>query len=137
LGKHPESLGASTTTGGCLSQIKSLDSHPDRLSARPLKRIKNPGGYLFRVGQSRTRQHKEPPLFVRQDWHEPWIEPALGKALAQLSEQQRLAVVLVHAFDWTMRDVGDLTGTKVPTVQTHLNRGLARLRTYLEVDEHA
>ena len=102
-----------------------------------LQRIKNPGGYLFRVGQSRTRQHKEPPLFVREDWHEPWIEPALGQALAQLSEQQRLAVVLVHAFGWTMRDVGELTGTKVPTVQTHLNRGLARLRTYLEVDEHA
>ena len=28
LGKHPESLGASTTTGGCLSQIRSLDGHP-------------------------------------------------------------------------------------------------------------
>jgi DNA-directed RNA polymerase specialized sigma24 family protein len=36
-----------------------------------------------------------------------------------------------------MRDVAELTGTKVPTIQTHLDRGLARLRTYLEVDEHA
>jgi RNA polymerase sigma factor (sigma-70 family) len=99
--------------------------------------IKNPAGYLFRVGQSRTRQRKEPPVFVRQEWRDPWIEPALGQALAELSEQQRLAVVLVHGFGWTMREVAELTGTKVPTIQTHLDRGLARLRTYLEVDEHA
>jgi RNA polymerase sigma factor (sigma-70 family) len=102
-----------------------------------VKTMKNPAGYLFRVGQSRTRQRKEPPVFVRQEWQEPWIEPGLGKALAELSDQQRLAVVLVHGFGWTMRDVAELTGTKVPTIQTHLYRGLARLRTYLEVDEHA
>jgi len=102
-----------------------------------IKAMDNPGGYLFRVGQSRTRERKEPSLFVRQEWREPWIEPALGSALAELSEQQRLAVVLVHGFGWTMRDVAELTGTKVPTVQTHLDRGLTRLRTYLEVDEHA
>lgn len=74
---------------------------------------------------------------MRQEWRDPWIEPALGQALAELSEQQRLAVVLVHGFGWTMREVAELTGTKVPTIQTHLDRGLARLRTYLEVDEHA
>ena len=74
---------------------------------------------------------------MREEWREPWIEPALGEALAQLSEQQRLAVVLIHGFDWTMRDVAELTGTKVPTIQTHLERGLSRLRTSLEVDEHA
>jgi DNA-directed RNA polymerase specialized sigma24 family protein len=102
-----------------------------------LIRMKNPAGYLFRVGQSRTRGRKVPPLFVRQEWQEPWIEPLLGKALAELSQQQRLSVVLVYAFGWTMRDVAELTGTKVPTVQTHLDRGLARLRTRLEVDEHA
>lgn len=102
-----------------------------------VSRMKNPTGFLFRVGQSRTRQRKAPQLFVRQEWQEPWIEPALGNALAALSEQQRLAVVLVHGFGWTMRDVAELTGTKVPTIQTHLDRGLSRLRTYLEVDEHA
>jgi DNA-directed RNA polymerase specialized sigma24 family protein len=102
-----------------------------------IMRMQNPAGYLFRVGQSRTRRRKDPPVFVRQEWKDPWIEPALGKALAGLSEQQRLAVVLVHGFGWTMRDVAELTGTKVPTIQTHLDRGLSRLRTHLEVDEHA
>jgi DNA-directed RNA polymerase specialized sigma24 family protein len=102
-----------------------------------IQQMTNPGGFLFRVGQSRTRQRKTPQLFVRQEWQEPWIEPSLGHALGELSEQQRLAVVLVHGFGWSLRDVAELTGTKVPTTQTHLNRGLARLRAYLEVDEHA
>jgi DNA-directed RNA polymerase specialized sigma24 family protein len=79
-----------------------------------VKRMKNPTGYLFRVGQSRTRRRLDPPVFVREEWREPWIEPALGSALADLSEQQRLAVVLVHAFGWTMRDVAELTGTRFP-----------------------
>jgi DNA-directed RNA polymerase specialized sigma24 family protein len=102
-----------------------------------VKRMKNPGGFLFRVGQSRTRERQTPPLFVRQEWQEPWIEPGLGKALGELSDQQRLAVVLVYGFGWTMRDVAHLTGTKVPTIQTHLDRGLSKLRAHLEVDEHA
>jgi DNA-directed RNA polymerase specialized sigma24 family protein len=102
-----------------------------------VKRMRNPGGYLFRVGQSRTRERRAPRLFVRQEWQEPWIEPELGKALAALSEQQRLAVVLVHAFGWKMRDVAELTGTRVPTIQTHLDRGLTKLRKSLEVEEHA
>ena len=95
-----------------------------------LSRIKNPGG-VSELGSPERGSSKLPPSSCDRDWHEPWIEPALGQALAQLSEQQRLAVVLVDAFDWTMREVGKLTGTKVPTVQTHLNRGLARLRPIL------
>lgn len=103
-----------------------------------IQHLENPAGFLFRVGQSRTRRRKTPPAqFVRSDWQEPWFEPSLGRALSELSEKQRLAVVLIHGFGWTMRDVAELTRTKVPTVQTHLERGLSRLRAYLEVDEHA
>lgn len=98
--------------------------------------MRNPGGFLFRVGQSRTRERQTPPLFVREEWQEPWIEPGLGKALGELSDQQRLAVVLVHGFGWTKRDVAP-DGNKVPTIQTHLDRGLSKLRAYLEVNEHA
>jgi RNA polymerase sigma factor (sigma-70 family) len=53
--------------------------------------------------------------------------------LAQLSDRQRVAVVLVHGFGWTLREVAELTGTKITTVQNHLERGLARLRSGLEV----
>jgi DNA-directed RNA polymerase specialized sigma24 family protein len=53
--------------------------------------------------------------------------------LEGLSEHQRLAVVSVHGFGWTMREVADLTGVALTTVQNHLDRGLAMLRDALEV----
>jgi DNA-directed RNA polymerase specialized sigma24 family protein len=78
-----------------------------------------------------------PPLFVRDEWHEPLVEPGLEQALADLSEGQRKAVILIHGFGWTMREVADLNGTKVTSVQNHLERGLQHLRTALEVEDHA
>jgi DNA-directed RNA polymerase specialized sigma24 family protein len=56
--------------------------------------------------------------------------------LAQLSDRQRVAVVLVHGFGWTIREVAELTNTRTTTVQNHLERGLARLRSGLEVTQH-
>lgn len=102
-----------------------------------VKHMQNPTGYLFRVGQSHSRTPMVPPLFVRDEWHDPLVEPRLGQALADLSEGQRTAVILVYAFGWTMREVADLGGTKVTTVQNHLERGLRHLRTALEVEDHA
>ena len=99
--------------------------------------IDNPTAYLFRVGQSKSRPHLVAPIFVREEWHEPWIEPGLGHALAKLTESQRTAVVLIHGFGWTMKEVGDLSGIKVTTVQNHLERGLKHLRAALEVEDHA
>ena len=76
-------------------------------------------------------------MFARGGYSEPWFEPALVPALAALSERQRIAVVLVHGFDWTMRDVAELTGIRVTTVQSHLERGLRNLRATMEVPDHA
>ena len=101
-----------------------------------IKATSNPTGYLFRVGQSRSRRRKTRPLFVREEWHDPLVEPHLGMALAALSEAQRIAVVLVHGFGWTMREVAELNGTQVTSVQTHLERGLHKLRMTLGVEEH-
>ena len=64
-------------------------------------------------------------------------EPGLGRALQGLSDSQRTAVVLVHGFDWKLREVAELTGVKVTSVQTHLERGLKKLRASLEVEDHA
>ena len=66
---------------------------------------------------------------------EPWVEPALLEALGRLSARQRTAVVLVHAFDWSTGDVAALMGTERSTVQSHLQRGLARLRLEMEVHD--
>jgi RNA polymerase sigma-70 factor (ECF subfamily) len=64
----------------------------------------------------------------------PELEPELGPALRQLSESQRVAVVLVHGCGWTHAEVAELVGSATSTVATHVARGLARLRALLEVD---
>jgi RNA polymerase sigma factor (sigma-70 family) len=58
-------------------------------------------------------------------------------ALRDLPERQRVAVMLVHGFGWKLAEVAEITGIRVPTVQTHAERGLARLRRALEVHDHA
>lgn len=102
-----------------------------------VRRMDNPTGFLFRVGQSRSRTRMTPAILVRPDWQEPLVEPELGRALQELSESQRVAVVLVHGFGWSLREVAEITGVRVTSVQTHLERGLQKLRTALEVDDHA
>lgn len=101
-----------------------------------VQQLTNPIGYLLRVGQSRTRPRRIRSIFARPEVPDPWCEPALARLLGQLSHRQRIAVVLVHGFGWTIREVAELTNTKVTTVQNHLERGLARLRSGLEVTPH-
>ena len=76
-------------------------------------------------------------MFVRSEHTEPWVEPGLGPALATLPERQRVAVVLVHGFSWTLREVAELTGLRITTVQSNLERGLRSLRASMEVNDHA
>lgn len=96
----------------------------------------NPAGYLYRVGQTRVRRHRRrhvvaPPLPPER--RDVWVEPALPQALARLSEQQRVAVVLTHGFEWTQQEVAELLGIARTSVQKHLERGLEKLQAALEV----
>jgi DNA-directed RNA polymerase specialized sigma24 family protein len=100
-----------------------------------LQHIANLPGYLFRVGQSRSRRKRQPVLFDVGGDAEHSFEPGLPKALAALSQRQRLAVVLVHGYGCTLREVAELTGIKPTTVQNHLDRGLLRLRSLLGADD--
>ncbi len=100
-----------------------------------LRHVVNLPGYLFRVGQSRGRRRRQPVLFDIGADAEHSFEPGLPKALAGLSQQQRLAVVLVHGYGYTLREVAELTGIRPTTVQNHLSRGLSRLRRSLGVDD--
>jgi len=102
-----------------------------------VKEMTNPTGYLFRVGQSQIRTRKVRPVFVREEWHEPLVEPRLGRVLNDLSEGQRTAVILVYGFQWTLAEVAELSGIKVTSVQTHLERGLRKLRMAMGVEERA
>lgn len=102
-----------------------------------LRSMANPVGYLYRVGQSRSRPRKARVVFDSAPHGDPLVEPALAGALADLTERQRTAVVLVHGFGWQLREVAEVTGLRVTSVQNHLERGLARLRDALEVHDHA
>jgi DNA-directed RNA polymerase specialized sigma24 family protein len=101
--------------------------------------MQNPIGYLYRVGQrlARRRPPSRPiPVVTNPGRTEPpWVEPALSSALAALSRRQREVVVLVEAFDLTHREAADVLGIRPSSVQTHLERGLSRLRTALGVDD--
>lgn len=105
--------------------------HRDRLAG-----MVNPSGYLYRVGQTAARRlRRDGPLVlpVPPDGELPEVEPRLVAALAELSEQQRVVVVLVHAFGWRITEAADLLDVSHATARTHLHRALARLRTELEV----
>ena len=48
---------------------------------------------------------------------------------------QRIAVVLVQGYGYTLPEVAELTGIRLTTVQNHLNRSLRRLRSTLGVTD--
>jgi RNA polymerase sigma factor (sigma-70 family) len=101
-----------------------------------IRKMANPVGYLFRVGQSSTRGRKQrTTLIARPEHNEVWVEPGLPKALGNLPERQRVVVYLVHAYGVPVHEVGGLLGLRDSTVRTHLRRALASLRHSLKVDE--
>ena len=95
----------------------------------------NPVGYLYRVGQSRSRfrtpRFAPPPTPPDAPGFEPGLVPALGR----LTDRQRTAVVLVHGCGWTHQEVADALGVSRSSVATHIERGLAQLRAELGVDD--
>lgn len=100
-----------------------------------LEAMENPTGYLYRVGQTSARRsrrwYRPVSLPVPDAARLPEIEPGLVAALAELSERQRVAVLLVHAHDWTHEDAATVLGIDVSTLRNHLRRGLAKLRRRL------
>ncbi|MBT8208199.1 MAG: sigma-70 family RNA polymerase sigma factor [Acidimicrobiia bacterium] len=96
-----------------------------------LDELRNPVGYLFRVGQSRTRRPKRPELPPPDPGRIPTIEPGLVDGLLALSENQRTAVWLVHACSWSHAEVAEAMELGTSTVATHVSRGLDALRNHL------
>jgi len=99
--------------------------------------MRNPAGYLYRVGQSKTRQRRVPSLPPPVIVGVPEVEPALIPALLDLPETQRTAVWLVHACEWHYSEVAEAMGTSVSMVGNHVSRALEALRRRLEVDSVA
>lgn len=99
-----------------------------------LRIMANPGGYLYRVGCSDRKPRKTQVLFAVPVSGEPMVEPVLGEALALLTPDQRVAVVLTACYEWTLAEVAEWTGSTISTVSTHRRRGLAKLRRKIGVE---
>jgi DNA-directed RNA polymerase specialized sigma24 family protein len=97
----------------------------------------NPAGYLFRVGQSKSRRRLPPRLFRTTPVVLPEVEPGLVEALMALPESQRTAVWLAHGCSWSHAEIAAVLEVTPSTVATHIGRGLARLRSELGVAHDA
>ncbi|NND75620.1 MAG: hypothetical protein HKN44_11505 [Ilumatobacter sp.] len=106
--------------------------HRDRL-----REMQNPAGYVYRVGRSRVgRRRREPHFLPVPADAEHDLEPGLPDALAKLTEKQRAAVMMVHAAGWTRHEAADALDIGLSSLDTHLARGLRRLRHELGVHTH-
>jgi RNA polymerase sigma-70 factor, ECF subfamily len=65
----------------------------------------------------------------------PELLPHLFQALARVSPNQRLAVVLHDYADRPTSEIAGLMGITTGTVHVHLSEGRRRLRTLLETDD--
>ena len=102
-----------------------------------VKAMENPVGYLYRVGQSRSRPRRSPRLPRPESIGLPDVEPRLIPALLELPDTQRAAVWLVHACQWRYGEVAVALGTSPSMVGNHVSRGLTRLKALLEVSTNA
>lgn len=102
-----------------------------------LEGMENPVGYLYRVGCSRTRARKRPPLQPVPLADGPRFEPGLDPALRSLPDKQRTVVILIHGCGWTHHEVAEALGVSRSSVATHLRRAMKHLRNELGVDDDA
>jgi RNA polymerase sigma-70 factor (ECF subfamily) len=97
--------------------------------------MENPSGWLYRVGQSRSRRYFRRPVRLPTPHRDSCsvIEPGLPLALRSLPDSLRVAVLLTQAFGYTVREAAGIIGVSPSTVQQNTSRGLARLRAEMGV----
>jgi DNA-directed RNA polymerase specialized sigma24 family protein len=104
-----------------------------------VKAMANPVGYLYRVAQSASRPYVRwlnRVVLVASDEalvaNGRVVDLDLVNALGSLRRDQRVAVILVHAYGWSYMEVADLLGVSLAATTNHVHRGLRRLRSLLE-----
>ncbi len=126
----------------CLGSDRGREATADALAYawehwERVREMDNAPGYLYVLGRDRgrkaSRSRKVTLLPVGQG-RIPWIEPGLPGALAGLPERQRVVVMLLYCFEWTMTEVAGVLGISKSTVQSYAERGLTRLRSEMGVE---
>ena len=99
--------------------------------------MKNPVGYLFKVGASHAGRELRAARRQRALVHDPAttntpLDLDLQQALIRLPWAQRVAILLVHGHGHTYAEAARIVDLPVATITNHINRGLQRLRRILE-----
>jgi RNA polymerase sigma-70 factor (ECF subfamily) len=63
------------------------------------------------------------------------VDEALFNALRRLTPDQRVAVVMVHMYGFSYREVAELTEASESAVTNYVHRGMNRLRVLLAQEE--
>jgi DNA-directed RNA polymerase specialized sigma24 family protein len=102
-----------------------------------VSRLDNPVGYLYRVGQSRSRSYLRERVWFPEvpDGGLPDVDPRLPSALRQLSARQRAAVVFLFVEELSEREAAEAMGVSRGSVRKHADRGLVKLRKALGVSD--
>lgn len=104
---------------------------------RQVAEMTNPVAYLYRVGQSSLRRRFRHERLRVDVMPERVVDQTVGvdhelfDALRQLTPDQRQAVVMVHMYSFTYREVAEVIGTTETAVTNHVHRGMKRLRRLL------
>jgi len=118
------------------------EAHADALGwawehREKLDEMKNPTGYLYRVGQTSVRgnvRRRRRALLPAEEPISPTneTEPGLHTALERLTDDQRVSVLLVHAHGFTYAEAATMLDIPITTLRNHIHRGMKRLRRNLE-----
>ena len=100
----------------------------------------NPGGYLYRVGQTSARRaHRRvarSAFPVEPVWVDaPNLPGDVFDALHRLKPDQRVAVLMVHGYGFSYRETADVLQVAESAVRNHVHRGMRRLRSELARQE--
>jgi len=121
--------GVETGSDVCADVEEYAWSHRRRLAS-----MDNPLGYLYRVSQSKARRYTRwstrstfPSRFPELAHHDTSVHDVLAH-LGALGDEQRICVLMVHAYGWTYDEVAEVLGVTRSVVNHHIHRGLQRLR---------